>query len=161
MKKLVQGQFYGLFLITSLLMARPAFAQLKTAGFEQLDSLQKIDKKPVVVFLHTSWCKYCAMMMNTAFEDKEVITTLNEKFHLVFFNPEEKKNILFRNTLFKYQSTGLNTSMNELALRLALIDGQLMYPSICILNPGYQIIYQHAGFLRTKEFLKILDTLAK
>ena len=150
-------------LLTAGCLTIPAtcFSQLQKTGFEELDSLQQINKKPVVVFLHTSWCKYCAMMMNSTFKDKEVINALNEKFYLVFFNPEEKKDIFFRNHTFKYTATGINSGINELAMKLAFIDGQLMYPSICVLNADNEIIYQHAGFMRTKEFLKTLEKLSK
>ncbi len=132
--------------LTCILLSQLSFAQLAQVKFEQLDSLQKIEKRPVLVFLHTSWCKYCGTMKNTSFKNNEVIKLLNQKFYFVSLDIEEKKDILFRNHTFRYKPTGTNTGVNELAEQLGTINGQLAYPSICFLNADFEIIYQQEGY---------------
>lgn len=146
-------------ILTGILLAQLSFGQMSQVRFEQLDDLQKIEKRPVVVFLHTSWCKYCGTMKNTTFKNDEVINMLNQKFYFISLNVEEKQDIRFRGYTFKYKPTGANTGVNELAEQLGTINGQLSYPSICFLNADYEIIYQQEGYLAVKGFLSMLTRL--
>ncbi len=150
-----------LLIAASMVLPQISFSQIKAVKFEQLDSLQKTEKRPVVVFLHTSWCKYCGTMKNTTFKNDEVINMLNQKFYFVSLNVEEKQDIPFRGHRFEYKPTGANTGINELAEQLGTIDGQVSYPSICFLNADYEIIYQKKGFVAAKDFLAILTALKK
>ena len=138
-----------------------AFAQLKHFSFEQLDSLQKIEKRPVVVFLHTSWCKYCGTMKNTTFRNDEVINLLNRKFYFVSLDIEEKQEIRFRGFKFRYKPTGTNTGVNELAEQLGTINGQISYPAVCFLNADYEIIFQQEGYVSSQNLVSILNQLQK
>lgn len=147
--------------IAMILVAQLSFAQAMEVRFEQLDSLQKREKRPVVVFLHTSWCKYCGTMKNTTFKNEEVIRTINQKFYFINLDIEEKKDIKFRGHTFKYKPTGTNTGINELAEQLGTINGNISYPSICFLNADYEIIYQRQGYVASKDLLSILMQLKK
>jgi len=138
-----------------------SFAQLQTVQFEQLDSLQQIKKRPVVVFLHTSWCKYCSTMKNTTLKNKEVQQLLNQKFYFVSLDIEEKKDILFGGYTFKHKPTGASIGVHELAEQLGTINGEIAYPGICFLNANYEIIYQKEGYVSSKDFLFILNELSK
>jgi len=33
----------------------------------KVDSLQKVEQRPMIVFIHTNWCKYCQMMAKSSF----------------------------------------------------------------------------------------------
>lgn len=142
-----------------ILLSQLSFAQIKKFQFEQIDSLQKINKKPVVVFLHTSWCKYCGTMENTTFKNADVIKLLNQKFYFVALDIEEKSAIPFHGHTFKYKPAGANTGVHELASQLGTINGQLAYPALCFLNADYEIIYQQQGYVQIKKFLEILKKL--
>ncbi len=146
-------------ILTCVLLAQLARAQMKQVKFEQLDSLQKIESRPVVIFFHTSWCKYCSSMKHTTFKNDKVIQLLNEKFYFVSFNVEEREDILFRGSLFKYKPTGANTGVHELAEQLGSINGELAYPGICFLNTKNEILYQGEGYISPKDFLFILTRL--
>ncbi len=145
-------KYIFLLLITGCIsLPHLSFSQIKQYRFEQLDSLQKKEKRPVAVFLHTSWCKYCGTMKNTTFKNDEVIHLLNQKFYFISLDIEEKQDIRFRGYTFKYKPTGSNTGVNELAEQLGTINGELSYPAICFLNAEYEIIYQHSSFLPAKS----------
>lgn len=150
----------GIFIILiSMLMSHFSFAQVTQFKFKQLDSLQKIEERPVVVFLHTSWCKYCGIMKNTTLKSNEVAKILNEKFYFVSLDIEEKQDVNFNGYTFRYKPTGSNTGVHELAEHLGTINGQLAYPGICILDGEYAIIYQKEGYITTKALLAILKRL--
>lgn len=156
------NKLIAIVLITAcILLPQLSFSQINAVKFEQLDSLQKIEKRPVVVFLHTSWCKYCGTMKNTTFKNNEVIKLLHQKYYFVSLDVEEKAAIPFRRYTFKYKPTGANTGVHELAEQLGTIKGQISYPSICFLNTDYDIIFQKQGYLGAKDFLSILTHLKK
>ncbi len=150
-----------LMFFTSILLVQLSFAQMQEVRFEQLDSVQKTEKRPVVVFLHTSWCKYCGTMKNITFKNEDVIKLLNQKFYFVSLDIEEKRDIPFRRYTFRYKPTGAGTGVHELAEQLGTINGQIAYPSICFLNADNEIIYQREGFVAAKDFLSILKKVKK
>ena len=71
-----------IYIILFFLWAIPSgFAQLKTYSFEEVVQLSKENPKPIVVFTHTNWCKYCKIMEHVTFKDSRIIATLNENFY--------------------------------------------------------------------------------
>jgi thiol:disulfide interchange protein len=61
-------------LYTFLLIVVPSgFAQLKTYSFQEAEKLSAENPKPIVVFVHTSWCKYCKMMENITFKTQKLL----------------------------------------------------------------------------------------
>ncbi len=153
-KVLIVILFFGGILLPSV-----SFSQIKQYQFEQIDSLQKTEKKIVVVFMHTNWCKYCDAMKHTTFKNTELINTLNKNFYFINFDAEEKNSIAFNNYTFHYKPTGNQTGINELAEQLGDINGKISFPSICFLNADNEIIYQHNEFLSAKNFETILHKL--
>jgi thioredoxin-related protein len=155
----IVNHFFGMLLLNiGVFIPIAAYAQINTYQFEQLDSLQKI-KKNVVIFIHTDWCKYCQAMKQTTFKTDNVISKLNTDFYFIELNGEEKRNIYFKEHAFKYVPTGKNTGSHELAEQLGTVDGKISYPTICVLNPNNEIIYQHSQFIRSQDLLEILRRL--
>ena len=138
-------------------MIPSGFAQLKTYSFEEAEKLSKEKPKPFVVFIHTSWCKYCKMMENSTFKSPEIISLLNDNFYFISFDAESKEDIHFNNHLFKFKPNGQNTGVHELATALATIDSEVVYPTITILQYDYSILFQKHSFLNTKELLIVLE----
>lgn len=124
--------------------------------FEEVDSLQSVAARPIVVFIQADWCKYCKIMENTTLQDPTIIKVLQEKFYFISFDGEEERDILFREHTFRFKPRGQGTGVHELAEQLGTIDGQLSYPTICILNEKEEIVFQYTGFLKAKVFRKIL-----
>jgi thioredoxin-related protein len=137
-----------------------SYAQAADAlTFPQLDSLQKVEQKPVLVFIHTSWCKYCEAMEHGTFQNQEIKELLEKKFYFVELNAEEKQDISVQGHTFRYRPTGTGAGLHELAQELGMIDGKISYPTLCFLNPDYEIIYQNPGFLTAKQLIKMLRAL--
>lgn len=148
-----------IFLACFSLQAKILFAQIKTVQFEQIDSLQKAEKRPVIIFIHTDWCKYCQSMKNTTFKNDSIIKLLNDKFYFIDFNAEEKRKIIFDGQTFKYKPTGTNTGTHELAEQLATYDKQVSYPTLCFLNTINEIVFQYNQFINYKDLQTILTRL--
>lgn len=135
------------------------FAQLRSYSFEQIDSLQQIQKRKVIVFIHTDWCKYCQAMKNSTFKNKTIIALLNSEFYFIDFHAEEKRTIYFNNQTFNYKSIRNNSGVNELAIQLGTVNNQLTYPIICVLNSENEIIFQDTHYRNAKDFELILSKL--
>jgi thioredoxin-related protein len=146
-------------ILTGLLLCQLSFGQVNQVRFDQLDSLQKKERRTVAVFLHTSWCKYCGTMKNTTFQNSEVLQLLNQSFYFVSLDIEEKRDISFFGHTFKYKPTGNKLGVHELAEQLGTINGALAYPGISFLNADYEIIHQQEGFLSPKALLYLLKKL--
>ena len=160
MKKLLYSKFILTLLVASLL---PLFAhsQITAYSFEQLDSLQSVAPRNAVIFIHTDWCQYCQSMKNTTFVNQDLTKLINESFWFVDFNGEEKRDISFHGGTFRYKPTGQNTGVHELAEQLALKDGKLSYPSLCVLNADYEIVFLYDQFLSADDLILALDTILK
>lgn len=149
-----------IFILLIFFWAMPTgFAQLKTYSFEEVEKLSKESPKPIVVFIHTSWCKYCKMMEHAAFKNPEIITILNDNFYFISLDAESKNNITFNGHTFKFKPTGQNTGIHELATALATIDGEVVYPTITILDAEFSIVFQKHSFLNAKGLIAILEKM--
>lgn len=149
-----------IYIILFFLWAIPSgFAQLKTHSFEEVVQLSKENPKPIVVFMHTNWCKYCKIMEHVTFKDSRIIATLNENFYFISFDAETKKDIIFNNHTFQFQPNGTNTGIHQLAIALATIENQVVYPTLTILESDNSILFQQASFISAKALGRILDKL--
>ncbi|WKL45600.1 thioredoxin family protein [Flavobacterium sp. ZE23DGlu08] len=150
----------NLYLLLLLCCVIPAgFAQLHPVSLEQIDSLQRIEKRKTIVFIQTDWCQFCHAMKNTTFKNEEIIKELNNTFYFVDFNAEEKRAVVFNKTTFQFKPTGNNSGTHELAIALGTINKQLNFPVLCVLNSENEIVFQHSGYLKPKELKLILAKL--
>ena len=148
-----------LLLIIFLAFTSTGFCQLKSRSFEEVNSFQHIQKKKIIVFIHTDWCQFCQRMKNTTFKNQEIIQKLNSDFYFIDLNAEEKRDITFNNKTFKYKPSGNNVGVHELALQLGTINNQILYPVLCVLNEKREIILQYNNYLNSKDFKLLLEKL--
>ncbi|WP_281866962.1 thioredoxin family protein [Flavobacterium sp. GSB-24] len=135
------------------------FCQLKSRTFEEVDSLQQIQKRKIIVFIHTDWCQFCQRMKATTFKNQEIIQKLNSDFYFIDLNAAEKRDITFNNHTFKYKPSGNNVGVHELALQLGTMNNQIVYPVLCVLNEKNEIIAQYNNYLSPKDFKILLEKL--
>lgn len=135
------------------------FCQLKSRNFREIDSLQQIQKRKIIVFIHTDWCEFCQRMKATTFKNQKIIQKLNSDFYFIDLNAEEKRDIQFQNKTFKYQPSGNNVGVHELAIELGTINNQITYPVLCVLNENYEIIFQYSNYLDSNNFISLLENL--
>ena len=136
------------------------YSQLEnTWSFQQLDSLQQIEKRPILVFIYADWCRYCRAMEHTTFQDEAVKAWLDSTFYMVSLDAETKQDIEVRDQTFHYQPTGNGTGQHELAQALGSIEGKLTLPTLSFLSADYTILYQQPGFLKPNELTTILKAV--
>jgi thioredoxin-related protein len=149
MKKIFIFLFFALhFQATAQTLHRASFENLK-------DSLRK-QAKPLLIFIHTDWCKYCKLQANTTFTDLLLIETLNQKYYCLSLNAEENKEIIFLNKTYKFKATGAGTGVHELAELLGTENGVLSYPTTVFLNSKFQIAGRMQGFQRVEQLLEMV-----
>lgn len=112
--------------------------------------------KPIIIFIHTDWCKFCAMQENNTFSRPEVVKEINQNFYAVRLNAEETNDIIFLNKKYRYKPSGTGSGHHELAEMLGIKNGKLSFPSIVILSESWQVIQRETGFLNAEELLMVL-----
>lgn len=140
-----------------LFLVFPAFGQNKWYSFTEVEMLNKTTPKPILVFVNTSWCKYCKMMENSTFKNQEVMQLLSESFYLVSLDAEEQSDITFLNHTFQFKPNGKNTGVHELATELATINNEIIYPTITLLATDYSVLFQKHSYTNAKELIAILQ----
>lgn len=112
--------------------------------------------KPILIFFHTDWCKFCQNMKQTTFRDQEVIRYLNERFYYVSFNAEQKSEVRFGGNTFKFIPRGGNSGTHQFAEIMATTDGELSYPTIVVLNRNLEVVFKYNSFLSARELIPVL-----
>ncbi len=129
---------------------------LQWTSFEHLtDSLRK-ERRPLLVFIHTDWCKYCKMMEVKTFTDPIVVSMLNKNFYCLDLNAEEARTLTFLNKKYKFKPSGVNTGVQELAEILGTENGKLSYPTTVFFDQNFQIQSRMVGFLEAKQLRQLL-----
>lgn len=130
--------------------------QAQEVTFSTLEKKMQEQEKPIVVFLHTNWCNYCALMEKKTFSNTAVQEALKDNVYFVSFDAESKEKIQFKGNVFEYRKKGLQSGVHELAEALT---SQNAYPALVILNKNYEIIYQYYAYVGPKEMLQLLKAL--
>lgn len=136
-----------------------SYAQLEEHDFESLDSLQNIEERPVVVFFHTDWCKFCLAMESNVFTSDSVISILNNEFYFVSFNAEEKEAITYKGKTYLFESNGVNSGTHQIATHYANEDGSVSFPAIVVLWKG-KSIFQRNSFMDEGELMGVLRRIS-
>ncbi len=136
-------------------MAVPA-EKLQWLTLEQ--AIQKSETKPkkILVDVYTDWCGWCKKMDKQVYQNPEIVKKLNQDFYVVKLNAEQRQTITLQGRTYKYLE---KYRAHELAL--ALLKGQMSYPSTVFLNEKQQVMERVPGFIPAKDFLRALAYLAE
>ncbi|MCE2731807.1 MAG: DUF255 domain-containing protein [Cyclobacteriaceae bacterium] len=126
--------------------------------FEEAVEKAKTEKRPIFIDVYTDWCSWCKVMDKNTFSDPEVAKILNTKFYAVKFDAEQKENVVFNGTTFKFVESGRN-GYHELAA--ALLNNQLSYPTVVFLAEDFSMIQPLAGYRKADEFHKIVQFIGE
>lgn len=155
MKKLFRRSLF----ILLILLSKLSISQCKTYTFKEVDSLQKVNPKNIVVFIHTDWCKYCEKMKQITFNNDSIANLLNDNYYFISFDVERKEPITFNNHTYNFKATGINTGVHELALALNKKNKKLSYPSTIVLNQNFEIIFSYDQYLNSTQLIEVLNKL--
>jgi thioredoxin-related protein len=119
--------------------------------FEQAVEKSKTEKRKIFIDLYTDWCGWCKVMDKKTFTDPVVANLLNEKFYPVKFNAEQKEDVVFNGTTFKYVASGRG-GYHQLAA--SLLNNQLSYPNFVFLTEEFHLVQMIPGYTSLPGFRK-------
>ena len=129
-------------------------AQPQAISFEELELKMELNPKPVLIFLHTDWCNYCALMEKKTFSNQQVVEKLNTDFYFISFNAEFASNVDFAGKTYRFQKKGLRSGTHELAKTLSASG---VYPSLIFLDKNGALVYEQTGYTNASVLLKLLN----
>lgn len=150
-----------IFFIVLTMLYIKASAQPKQVSFEELDSLQKVEPRLALIFVHADWCKFCQQMKHTVFTEDSIVGMLDKNFYFLSLDGETEEDIVFNKTTFHFKPTGNHTGVHELAEALVAVKEGVSYPSVCILNKSNEIVFQYNQALSSEEVVAILNEVMK
>lgn len=122
--------------------------------FEEAVEKSKKEKRKIFIDVYTDWCGWCKVMDKKTFNEPAVARVLNEKYYPVKFNAEQREDVVYNGTTFKFIEHG-GRGTHQLAA--ALLNNQLSYPSVVFLNEDFAIVNILKGYRQAPEFHKIAE----
>ncbi len=131
---------------------------VKWYTIQEAENLYKKDPRPIFVDTYTDWCGWCKKMDSETFTNPVIADLLNNKFYPVKFNAESKESVTFMGHTFV--NDGKSGNAHQFAV--ALLQGQLSYPTVVFLIPqGDKIQTQPVpGFRQPKDMEILLSYFA-
>ena len=130
---------------------------LQWLTIEEADAIRKEGtNKRFLVDVYTDWCGWCKVMDKKTFTDPALIAYLNDNFHVVKFNAEQKETVRFKDQDYIWEPLGRN-GINKLGL--TLLQGRLSYPSLVYLDQDMDIISISPGFKEAPQLMAELNSL--
>jgi len=127
--------------------------EINWMSWEEAVALNKTDPKKMFIDVYTDWCGWCKKMDKSTFTDPEIVEYMNENFHAIKFNAEQKEDITWNGNTFKFVKSG-RRGAHELAS--ALLNGRLGYPSFVLLDEDFARIMISPGFKKPNQLEKEL-----
>ena len=147
-------------LLISVLFSSLIFSQeekIKWYSIEEAEKLIKENPRPVFIDTYTNWCVWCKKLDKETFSHPVIAEILSTKFYPVKFNAEGKENISFQGKTFI--NDGKSGDAHQLAV--ALLKGQLSYPTVVFLNEKGQYLTPVAGYKSAKDMEELLSYFAE
>ena len=146
-----------LFIISLSITAFPQHENIKWYSIEESEKLIKDNPRPIFIDAYTDWCGWCKKLDQDTFSNPIIVDILTTKFYPVKFNAEGKKDITFQGRTFINDGKAGNAHQ----LAVALLKGQLSYPTVVFLDEKGQLLSPVPGYRTAKEMEEILSFFAE
>jgi thioredoxin-related protein len=132
--------------------------EVKWLSWEEASALADDKEKKFVVDIYTDWCGWCKKMDANTFQEPHIAKYINENYHAVKFNAEQKQELTYKGKTLKFINKG-RRGYHELAAELTL--GRLGYPTIVFLDEDMNVIQAINGYKGPDDFEKIMTYFAE
>jgi thioredoxin-related protein len=123
--------------------------------FEEAVTLNKLEKRKIVVFIYTDWCAICKRMENTTFQDTVVKILLSDNYYAVRLNAESKDTIAYKGNKFSnVYFSDYKKNYHELAVGLAEFD--VTFPALVFLDETERRLHTIKGYKNADYINSIL-----
>ncbi len=139
------------FLPLLVFLALPLTAQVEWLSWEEAMQRQAAEPKPMLVDVYTDWCGWCKQMDKKVFSEKQIAHYIADNFYAVKLNAEQTEDIVYDNHTFKYDPNNGRRGVHALAV--ALLDGQMSYPSVVYLDEQRNRITISPGFKPAERYI--------
>ncbi len=151
-------------LLGFILISGAAFGKAKEDSFRwvnihHIQDSMLANPRPVMMFIHTDWCKYCRLMERTVFTDSTLADSFNRFCYSVKLDAGYKEDIVFLGRTFSYIKTGDGVGYHELAYFLASKNKQVSYPSTVFFSPQFELQHKEIGAIGKKKLSAVLRIL--
>ncbi len=119
------------------------------SSLEEAISSSKQNDKKILLDIYTDWCKWCKVMDQKTFADKEMQSFLKENYNTAKFNAESKEAIHFDGKEYTWVPGG-RKGIHSLAMKL--LNNSPSYPSFVVLDSDLKIIKVIKGYKTVEQF---------
>lgn len=152
MKKAVPLIFI-FFISLFILSGQEKSEKVKWYSFTEAVKLSKDNPKKLFIDVYTDWCGWCIKMDKETFEHPEISKILNNYYYPVKFDAESKDPIKFKGELFINKG---EKSRNPHQLAIALLQGEMSYPSVAYMTEDLQLLTAVPGYYTPEQIEPIL-----
>ncbi|MCE5346569.1 MAG: DUF255 domain-containing protein [Bacteroidales bacterium] len=133
----------------------PVNSDVKWYTIQEAEKLYLQNPRPIFIDTYTKWCGWCKKMDKETFTNSVISDILNNKFYPVKFDAEGTESLVFMGQAFI--NDGKAGKAHQLAL--ALLNGQLSYPTVVFLTPkdGKIQVSPVPGFREPKDMEVLLN----
>lgn len=127
-------------------LKHPASDKIEWMTLEEAVKRAKENHKPILIDLYTDWCHWCKVMDKDTYENKGLVSYVNDKYYNVRLNAETRDTIQWMGHSFFYDP---QYKINTFALYIT--DNQPSFPTAVILADDRTAPIAMSGYLKAKE----------
>ncbi len=127
--------------------------KIKWYSFEEAVELSRENPRKILIDIYTDWCGFCKKMEAETFGNLQVARYVNQHFYPVKFNSETRDTITFQGHEFINEGEGRRSPHQ---LSIALLQGQMSYPSVVYINEDFELLTAVPGFRTPEQMEPIL-----
>lgn len=133
--------------------------KIQWLSIEEATALAQEDGKKILVDIYTDWCGWCKRMDKVTYMNPKVVDYINNNYHAVKFNAEQKGDVTVGGITYKYLPDAGRRGVHELAAKM--LNGRMSYPATVFFEPNLSIITNVPGYQQPGDMMVILSFLAE